>query len=277
MTDSRSVDLPRLALFDFKWVFGWIVIGTLAQATIQELLPRSSGALYGGYFLVAVPPLMAWRAQRKASGAVESKLRELGFSSAVKPIKANPPPAFLWNRSFLTMRRALTALAVILCTFPLIPVGALLLRDGRWPRTPPALSWEFLGEFEFFGVSIAAAIVCCCLIRRHDASIARWEKAQAQASRMAGGRSLALRRWPIVLFGTDWESRSGALRDAWLASNWSSPDGDANYRALEQIVRWLRQVERSENARERQFYSRPLRRLAWRYALALDPTLANVG
>jgi hypothetical protein len=275
MTAARSVELPRLPVVDFKRLIGVLIFMSIAAFMLDDVLRPDGGTPYGMYAIMIVMMIVGLRDQRQAAVAVESKLRELGFSRPARRIMAIPPPAFLWNRSAATTRRSLMTLGIVFCVFPLIPTVSRLMREGRWPSTPPSLTWQSLKDFEFLAISAAAAIVICVLIRRHDASLARWERARAQASLLPGGGATALRRWPNVLFGADWQLRSGAIRDSWLASGWSSSEADSNYRALEQVVTWMHQADLIENARERMLYGDVLRKLAWRYALALDPTLAN--
>jgi hypothetical protein len=114
-------------------------------------------------------------------------------------------------------------------------------------------------------------------IRRDDAALARWERERG-ASIDENDESLAIDpRWPHTLFGLSWDRRVDDLRDRWLASGLDSPGRESNFCALERTVAWLEQVERLPDVKpaERKVRREALRRVAWRYATALDPAIAN--
>jgi hypothetical protein len=123
---------------------------------------------------------------------------------------------------------------VLWCLLAAFPTAALILA----PWSVILGSWETTFMFVFFGLVVVVWTVgvvrIFITVRREDADVARWERARAAAPPDADRD--AMRRWPNVLLGFDWEVKIDDLDDAWSGSRLASPEAEPNYLTLKTVI-----------------------------------------
>jgi hypothetical protein len=221
--------------------------------------------------------------RRKLRAVVDSRLRKLGVTEATGDRdSATVPFPFLGHRDSLA-RRALNGARAAVLILAILYLGLLLIGISDWFRftnSPRGSRYveDILGIAILVEVIVAGAVSLAMMwlsVRRADRETGQW-RALGRATRgRHANATLSASTWPLLLFGYDWCPNVVGLREAWMRSGLAIGERDPKFRALENVMGWLRDVRLMREAviGEKEIYRTVFREVAWELATELDPTL----
>ena len=284
-TAPIECELPTSEFRERRWFWGliaadFVVIGVAIELALKAYYSTGLAVLFLRFWIRPLGHMwirLAW--ERSEQSAIETRLRKLGFSPPSPTRDPNPTLLFFAGRDLDTDRSKRMAFMVMVGYFVILM--AVIIAALASIMRPGQLGWtEAIHLISFFACFIVGCILIArswLRIRRDDAALARWERERGAWIDGSAESPANDHRWPHILFDLSWDRRVDEVRDRWLGSGLASPEREPDFCAFEWTVAWLRKVERLPDVKptERKVRREALRRVAWRYATALDPAITN--